>query len=108
MCRRERELDMEEENIINSDSAAPSNVKTIKEEQNKSRGLFVHPNWIKEVANINWQLWAREKSVPKLIIKKITISVVLYNGIIFPMDNKNRNVSFLLFRVAFVSITLSG
>ena len=53
MCRRERELEVEEENIINSDSAAPSVVKTINAEQNNSRGLFVHPNWIKEVANIN-------------------------------------------------------
>ena len=53
MCRRERELEMEEENIIISDSAALSVVKTINAEQNNSRGLFVHPNWIKEVANIN-------------------------------------------------------
>ena len=53
MCRRERELEVEEENIVNSDSDALSVVKTIKAEQNNSRGLFVHPNWIKEEANIN-------------------------------------------------------
>lgn len=56
MCRREREA----ETFINSDSvsdtsssAAPGAVKTISRGQNNCHGLFVHPNWIKEVTNIN-------------------------------------------------------